>query len=34
MLANYGFEPINDAEAQNMGFPPAIGSFETLFEFD
>ena len=32
MLANYGFEPINDAEAQNMGFPTAIGSFETLFD--
>ena len=31
MMANYGFEPINDGEAQSMGFPTAIGSFETLF---
>ena len=32
MLANYGFEPIKDEEAQSMGFPTAIGSFETLFD--
>ena len=32
MLSNYGFEPINDDEAQSMGFPTAIGSFRNLFE--
>ena len=32
VLENYGFVPITDDEAQRMGFPRAIGSFETLFD--
>ena len=31
-MENYGFVPIKDNEAQNMGFPTAIGSFERLFD--
>ena len=31
-LENYGFVPVTDIEAQRMGFPQAIGSFESLFD--
>jgi hypothetical protein len=31
-MENYGFVPISDTEANNLGFPSAIGSFEALFD--
>jgi hypothetical protein len=31
-MENFGFVPIPDSEAKMMGFPQAIGSFETLFD--
>ena len=31
-MENYGFVPIRDNEAQQMGFPKAIGSFELLYD--
>tara|TARA_B100001121_G_scaffold116483_1_gene102531 strand:+ start:27894 stop:31316 length:3423 start_codon:yes stop_codon:yes gene_type:complete len=31
-MENYGFVPINDGEAQRMGFPLGIGSFENLYD--
>ncbi len=31
-MENYGFVPINDNEAQRMGFPQGIGTFESLFD--
>ena len=30
-LENYGFVPISDSECQNLGFPSAIGTFESLY---
>ena len=30
-MENFGFVPIDDTEAERMGFPQAIGSFESLF---
>ena len=32
VLENYGFVPITTQEANSMGFPQAIGSFEDLFD--
>ena len=32
VLENYGFVPITTQEANAMGFPQAIGSFEDLFD--
>jgi len=32
VLENYGFAPITDNEAQRIGFPQAIGTFENLFD--
>ena len=31
-LENYGFVPVNQEEALQIGFPSAIGSFRKLFE--
>lgn len=31
-MENYGFVPIRDNEAQQLGFPTAIGSFELLYD--
>ena len=31
-MENFGFVPVTDGEAQRMGFPQGIGSFEGLFE--
>lgn len=31
-LENFGFVPITDAEANNLGFPKGIGSFESLYD--
>ena len=31
-MENYGFVPVRDNEAQQMGFPKAIGSFELLYD--
>jgi len=32
VLENYGFVPVTTQEANSMGFPSAIGSFEELFD--
>jgi hypothetical protein len=32
VLENYGFVPLTDNEAQRMGFPQAIGEFNSLFD--
>ena len=31
-MENFGFVPINDNEAQRIGFPQGIGSFESLYD--
>ena len=30
-MENYGFVPVRDNDAQKMGFPQGIGSFEDLY---